>query len=206
METILASLRLFWQAVSQGNLLSSLGVWNYIIMSALVMIEGPAATLLGAAAASRGIMSAAAVFAVAALSNMTSDLVWYSLGRSGKVEWILRAGRVFGLKEQAVHRLQIGMQDHAARIIFLAKLTNGISIASLVAAGLTRVPIRRWFPSLVFAETIWTGSLVLIGYHATIALSQVTHGIEIAIAVMSAIFLSVVFFLARRAVQQEGHI
>jgi membrane protein DedA with SNARE-associated domain len=203
METLLESIKFFWHAVQQGDLLHSLGIWNYVIMSTLVIVEGPAATLLGAAAASGGYMNPVAVFFVAALSNMTSDLIWYTLGYSGKIEWAMKLGRKFGLRDRYVKRLQAGMHNHAAKIIFVAKLTNGFSLASLVAAGLTRVPIKRWLPSLVFAETNWTGMLVLIGFHATQALTKVEHRMEIVIVIMSIIFLAGILVWARHMIKQE---
>jgi len=203
METILETIKLFWQAVQHGDLLSSLGIWNYVIMGSLVILEGPAATLLGAAAASGGYMDPIAVFIVAALSNCTSDMIWYSLGRSGRIEWVMHISRRFGLRENILKRLQAGMHDHAAKIIFFAKLTNGFSLASLVAAGLSRVPIRRWFPSLIVAETLWTGTLVLLGYHATQALTKVEHDMEYVIAAMSILFLAGIFFWARHVMKRE---
>jgi hypothetical protein len=58
------------------------------------MVEGPIATLLGAAAASAGLMRPVLVFIVAAADNLTADSIWYSLGRAGKPEWVLHFGRI----------------------------------------------------------------------------------------------------------------
>jgi membrane protein DedA with SNARE-associated domain len=35
----------------------------------------------------------------------------------------------------------------------------------LIAAGLARVPFKRWFGVLFAAECLWTGGLVLVGYY-----------------------------------------
>jgi len=45
----------FIQALRSGQL-PQLGIWTYILLAALVAVEGPIATLLGAAATSAGLM------------------------------------------------------------------------------------------------------------------------------------------------------
>jgi len=44
-------------------------------------------------------------------------------------------------------------------------LTLGFVVPTLIAAGLARVPYKRWFGVLFAAECLWTGSLVLVGYY-----------------------------------------
>ena len=79
-------------------------------------------------------------------------------------------GGKFGVRESLIKHLEAHMIRHATRLLFLAKLTLSFVIPSLIAAGLLRIPMRRWFPALILAETLWTGSLVLIGYYTTEAL------------------------------------
>ncbi len=83
----------------KGGQLPQLGFWTYIILALLVAVEGPIATLLGAAAASAGLMRPMPVFLAAAAGNLTADSLWYTLGYLGKTEWILHFGRRLGLRE-----------------------------------------------------------------------------------------------------------
>ncbi len=45
----------FWNAIQTGQL-PDLGFWSYVILMALVFIEGPAATLVAATMAANGIL------------------------------------------------------------------------------------------------------------------------------------------------------
>lgn len=188
-------------AVKAGQL-PQLGVWTYILLGMLVAVEGPIATLLGAAAASAGLMRPLLVFAAAAIGNLTADSLWYSLGYLGKTEWILHFGRRLGLRESLINHLKQKMIDHATKMLFLAKLTVSFVIPSLIAAGLLRVPWRRWFPALLIAETLWTGSLVLIGYYTTEAVKRVEQGVEYAMLGASILFVIFVILAGRRLVKQ----
>lgn len=182
--------------------LPELGLWTYIILGLLVLVEGPIATLLGAAAASAGLMRAWGVFLAAAIGNLSADTLWYSLGYLGKTRWITQFGQRFGIRESLVKHLEQHMIKHATRVLFLAKLTLSFVIPSLIAAGLLRIPWKRWFPTLILAETLWTGSLVLIGFYTTEAIKRVEQWVEYAALGVSVLFVVIVILEGRRLVRQ----
>lgn len=156
----------------------TLGVWAYLAIAVLVMVEGPIATLLGAVAASAGYLKPGLVFASAAAGNLTSDTLWYLLGYLGNIEWITQYGRYVGLQREHVERLQQEIDRRAVQILFIAKLTLGFVIPVLIATGLARIPIRRWFGALFGAECIWTGALVLVGYNFGRYIRSLERGLQ----------------------------
>lgn len=139
--------------------------WAYILLAILVAVEGPVTTLAGAVAASTGYLNPALVFMSASVGNLTADMLWYSLGYLGKIEWLTHYGGWLGIKESSLERLQKDIHAHIGKILFVAKLTLGFMVPTLIAAGLARVPMKRWFGVLFAGECLWTGSLVLIGYY-----------------------------------------
>lgn len=187
--------------VLRNSQFEQFGYWNYILLAVLVAFEGPIATLLGAVAASAGLMRPGLVFLFAAAGNLTADSLWYSLGYMGKIEWLFRGGRRLGVKREYLERLQHGMRKHTVKILFFAKLSVSFVIPSLIAAGLVKAPWRRWFPALIAAETIWTGSLVLIGYYTTEAIKHVEQGVEFFIIFGSILFLALLFWIGRRVLR-----
>ena len=197
-------LRVFYSLVEalRSGALPEFGHWTYIVLGLLVLVEGPIATLLGAAAASAGLMRPLAVFFAAAIGNLTADTLWYTLGYLGKTHWIAQFGRRFGVSESLIQHLEAHMTKHATRMLFLAKLTLSFVIPSLIAAGLLRIPMKRWFPALVAAETLWTGSLVLIGFYTTEAIKRVELWVEYAALGVSVLFVLVVILEGRRLISQ----
>jgi membrane protein DedA with SNARE-associated domain len=159
MTTILNSLH------SIPDQTASWGGWAYILIAVLVAVEGPITTLAGAVAASTGYLNPVLVFVSAAIGNLTADTLWYSLGYLGKIEWLVRYGTWFGIKESSLTRLQQDIYAHIHKLLFVAKLTLGLVVPTLIAAGLARVPFKRWFGVLFAAECLWTGALVLLGYY-----------------------------------------
>jgi membrane protein DedA with SNARE-associated domain len=141
-----------------------LGAWTYVLLALLVAVEGPIMTLAGAVASSAGYLNPYLVFLSASAGNLTADVLWYSLGYLGKREWLLHYGRWFGITESMLDRIHQDIHNHIQKILFTAKLTLGFVIPTLVAAGLYRVPCRRWFGFLFLAECLWTGTLVVVGH------------------------------------------
>jgi membrane protein DedA with SNARE-associated domain len=192
----------FIQALRNGQL-PQLGTWTYILLAALVAVEGPLATLLGAAASAAGLMKPGWVFLAATSGNLIADSLWYTLGYLGKVDWALRFGKKLGIDNEILERLENGMRNHAARILFVAKLTLSMMIPALLAAGLVKAPWKRWFPAIFSGEMIWTGSLLIIGFYATETIKRVEMGVEYAALGGAAIFILFMILIVRRAVRQR---
>jgi membrane protein DedA with SNARE-associated domain len=189
-------------SLSLANL-TGWGVWSYLLLAFLVAVEGPIATLVGAAAASVGLMHPFYVFIAASTGNLTSDTLWYTLGYLGKMEWLLRIGKRLGINRKYLEHLEQILCDHAPMILFFSKLSVSPMIPALVATGLIKFPWRRWFPYVFSAEMIWTGSLVLIGFFGGQALKRVQLGLEHVILASSIAFIVFILWLGRRIVKKE---
>jgi membrane protein DedA with SNARE-associated domain len=173
---------------------ASWGGWAYILIAVLVAVEGPITTLAGAVAASTGYLNPVLVFASAAIGNLTADTLWYSLGYLGKIEWLVRYGTLFGIKESSLTRLQQDVYAHIHKILFVAKLTLGLVVPTLIAAGLARVPFKRWFGVLFAAECLWTGALVLIGYYFGYMIQRIETNLHWVSVGGGVIFIAIVIY------------
>lgn len=196
-------IRTFWSNLQFG-VVAQIGSWNYLILALLVAIEGPIVTLLGASAAASGYLQSGFVMAAAAIGNITADILWYCLGYAGKIEWLAPYQRWLGIKPRQMNHLQSEMHKHAPKILFFAKLSAGFMIPSLLAAGVSKVPVKKWLPALLIGEMIWTGTLFFIGYHGTQMLSNISRGIEYIFLGASLVFLFIMVFLIRRALRSSG--
>ncbi len=171
------------------NFILSLGGWSYILLALVVSVEGPLATLAGAVAASAGLLNPILVFASASVGNLTADTVWYSVGYLGKTEWLVKYGHWFGLKKKLIDQLEKDIQTHIRKILFAAKLTLGFVVPTLIATGLARIPMKRWFGALFTAECIWTGGLVLAGYYFGTLTQRIASNLRWVSLAGAAIFL-----------------
>jgi membrane protein DedA with SNARE-associated domain len=189
----------------QAGIYPDLGWWSYVLLGLLVATEGPLSTLIGATAASAGYLDLRWVFAATVIGNVVGDSVWYTVGYFGKTEWILLHGRWLGLRPHHVSRLVREMNTHAAKLIVFAKIAYGLIVPTLVAAGLARVPWRKWFPVVFVVETIWSILLVFVGYHATDFVQTFEEGLHaVGIALLFVVVGLVLLRMVRRRVDRQA--
>ena len=181
-----------------------LGAWSYILLAVLVATEGPLSTLVGASASAAGMLDLHWVFIAALVGNIVGDSVWYTLGYMGKLNWLLEHGRWFGLRPRHLERLEREMQAHATKLIIFAKLAYGLIVPTLVAAGMARVPWRKWFPTVFIVETLWSILLVWVGYHATAFIQDFERGLHaLGVALLLGVAAFVLFRMLRKRIDRK---
>ncbi len=163
MNPLIEVLHQFWVDLQQGQVLP-LGNWSYLLLMVLIVIQGPISTMLGGAASAAGLLNPVAVLVVAMVGNLGADAFWYSMGYSSKAIW---QKPFFRRYHEVAVSLQEEMRRHALKVLLMAKLSIGMAVPAVIAAGFAQVPWRKWFPVVVLGEFIWTGSLLLTGYYAT---------------------------------------
>lgn len=193
----------FWYGLKSGQVLN-LGWWSYALLALLVALEGPMATMLGAASASGGFMRLPLVYAAAVTGNLIADMLWYLLGYACKIQWLVRYGRWLGVRRRDLDQVQQGLQDHSPKVLLIAKLTNLLVIPTLIGTGLARVRWVRWFPAILIGTIISTGVLTLVGYYSTEAAKRVGQGLECLTFASPITFILVTLWLIRRRLKQRG--
>lgn len=189
----------------QAGVYPDLGTWSYVLLAVLVATEGPLSTLLGASAAAAGLLEWEWVLVATIIGNIVGDSLWYSVGYLGKMQWLYKYGRWFGVRPHHVQRLEREMRSHARKLIIFAKVAYGLIVPTLVAAGMARVPWRKWFPVVFVVETLWSILLVWIGFHTAAFIQdfrQTLHVIGLGLLVLAVLFI-VMRFLRKRIDEQE---
>ena len=198
------ALQTLFVQLQSGNL-PEMGLWSYLLLAILVAVEGPIATLFAAAAASTGPLQPPPVFVAAAPATDGRQPVYF-LGYAGRLDWLTEDRGKFGVQREQIENLTESMRENAVRILVIAKLTAGLVIPSLVAAGLVRVSWRRWFPALLPIEMLWTGSLVIIGYYAAHAIRQVERGVEMIGVAGSVLLVLVILYGIRSTLRKKQRV
>ncbi|MEX1020341.1 MAG: VTT domain-containing protein [Litorilinea sp.] len=193
------------QSVRSGGL-PDLGIWSYAILAVLVATEGPLSTLLGAAAAAAGVADLRWVVLATVVGNVLGDCLWYTIGYLGKAEKLKCYGRCVGIQGKHIDRLENGMQVHALKLILFSKVAYGLIVPTLVAAGVARVPFRKWFPVVFVMETLWSLVLVYVGYHATWLLVDFEQGLRTVGIVAVALILTAVGVFVYRGRRQAAQV
>ncbi len=133
--------------------------------------HGPAAVFLGAAlegdltivlagvVAHLGYFSLPVAIGWGAAGSLTSDCLWYALGRWRGPRF--RAGAIYRRFGPQVERLA---QRLGPWQILTARFVYGTKNATMVFWGLHGLPLRRFLPIDAFGATLGTAAFVALGY------------------------------------------
>jgi len=174
METVFDTIQQLWVGFQHGQL-PDFGTWNYMLVGFFMMIQGRATAIFGGIAAAAGYFPLIPILLVALTARTVVDLFWYNLGSSGQID---RFGSRFGSYETITAQVNEQMIDKPRRVILIAKLTNGLSLPAIIAAGNAKIPYRRWLPASFAGELLWTVPLLLVGYFASGALTEIEGGMS----------------------------
>jgi len=137
--------------------------YGYWILYPLSIIEGPLVTLIGGGFAALGILRPELVFAISILGDLTMDLGLYYLGFFGNKKLRRFIERRPRLKRKHL-QVQHFFENHGGKVIFLVKITVGLSYITFVTAGMIKMPLRRFLFFSFLGGIIWSGLLVSLGY------------------------------------------
>ena len=176
-------------AITAGEIITSLGYWNYLIIAVLVALEGSATTLMAAALAGAGVLNPILVFFAAATGNFAADSGWYFLGYCGRFDTLKERIPFLKRFESHVDALSNTVHQHAVKFVVITKLTLGLAtIPTLIAAGMARVSWLKLLPASIISEVIWTGALVMLGMYLGDYVSEINESMRL-IALIGGVFM-----------------
>lgn len=98
--------------------------------------------------------------------DFTADMLWYTVGRHGARKLIDRFGHFFNITPEILGKIEKRFHTYHARILFISKITMGFgfALATLLVAGMLRVPVKKYVLLNLAGGFIWTALLLTLGY------------------------------------------
>jgi membrane protein DedA with SNARE-associated domain/rhodanese-related sulfurtransferase len=144
---------------------------GYTVVFAWVFIEQaglpiPSAPLLLAAGALAGThdMNLWVALAFAVLASVTSDFIWYELGRQKGVRVLQLLCRISLEPDSCVRRTQVSFGKRGARVLLVAKFVPGLNAMAAPLAGIIRMGWRRFLAFDVLGALLWSSTFMFAGY------------------------------------------
>lgn len=161
------------------------------IVAPLAVVEGPIVTVIAAWLASRDILDVWAVAAVVIAADMLGDLALYALGRWGLHKLPKPWRDRLGLNRARLLGLAKHFRVQGNRTLVIGKLTHTAGAAVLVAAGLGKVRLWRFFWVNLFATIPKSLFFVGLGYSIGSAYSRIDNWITRASLVLAGVLIVV---------------
>ncbi len=191
--------------ISLASILSLLLHYKYALLFPIAFVEGPIVSVLGGFLASSGHLNIYAVFGVVLLGDLTADTLYYALGRFGGVRIIGKYGRYLRIQDDQVKSLEAHFQKHAGKTLFAGKFAHSLGSVVLFAAGIGRVPYRKFFVLNLLSASLKSAILVLVGYYFGYAYHRINDYLNYAAYIFLglAAVLVIIYLLAVHRVRRR---
>lgn len=177
-----------------------LTTYKYLLLFPVVVFEGPIITVIAGFLSSLGYLNIFIAYGVVVVGDIAGDIMYYALGYYGRERFVNRWGRFFGITSERVERLEKYFEKHTGKTLILVKLSQGIGAVVLVAAGIAKVPFRKfvWYN---FIPTLPKSLiLILIGYYSGESYVKISSYLDyaaIGTVIVTVIFI-VIYFIMRK--------
>jgi membrane protein DedA with SNARE-associated domain len=98
--------------------------------------------------------------------DLLADIGWYLVGFYWGHPFIKRFGKFFSITDDSLKRALDLFHKYHERILIISKLTMGFGFAlvTLITAGMSKVPFKKYLAFNIVGEMIWTAILMAVGY------------------------------------------
>jgi len=142
---------------------SVLFVW-VLIEQLGVPIPAMPLLLAAGALAGTGHLSFFAALLFAVLGALTSDSVWFQLGRHKGIKVLQLLCRISLEPDSCVRRTEGIFSKQGARSLLVAKFLPGLGLVTPPLAGIFRMRFRRFLLFDAIGSTLWAGAFLALGY------------------------------------------
>jgi undecaprenyl-diphosphatase len=157
-----------WFGPAYGGLLGYLIVGGVILLDrgafTGIFIPGDLFLALGGIYAGRGQLEVAVVIAVASMAGIAGETISYWLGRRYGVRMIRHLPLANRL-EKHLDAARDYFKRHGGKTVFVGRYVSVAGTFTPFAAGMSRMPFRRFIAFDVPAIVLWATGVTLLGYY-----------------------------------------
>jgi membrane protein DedA with SNARE-associated domain len=123
-----------------------------------IFLEGELVFISAVIAAHQGLMELWLVVLLAILSTVTSDMVYFNLGRKKATKWI----RTSKWKNK-FEIIQSKFDKHQMQFLLSYRFLYGLRIATPLVLGTSKIPFKKFVAYSIISTLIWAGIITFLG-------------------------------------------
>lgn len=140
--------------------------YKYPALVVLSFFEGPYIMMLSGLLIKLGVLTLIPAFIALSLGDLIADTVWYYVGYYFGNQFVRRFGKFFDITKENIESVKRLFLNHKKKILLGSKMTAGfgLSLATLVTAGMVRAPFGEYILLNFFGQLVWTAVMLAVGY------------------------------------------
>ena len=140
--------------------------YKYPVLIVLAFIEGPYVMMMSGFLIKLGVLALIPAYAALSLGDLLGDIAWYGVGYFFGNKFVARFGKFFDITKESVESAKELFSKHRKKILLGSKVTAGfgLSLATLVTAGMAEAPFVEFVLLNFFGQLVWTAVMLSVGY------------------------------------------
>ena len=165
------------------------GAFKYPIIFIGTIVEGPLLMIASGFLLRLGVLSLIPLYFTLWAADLLADIGWYYVGYFFADRFVARFGRYFGVTPELFAKAKGLFARYHDKILLISKATIGFGMAlgTLIAAGATRVPIRRFIALNAIGELGLVAFLLAVGYFFGQLYGSIAGGFKFVFAAAAAL-------------------
>jgi len=182
------------------NFVAGLSYYRYLLVFVLTMVEGPMVMVASGILLRLDFFYFWPIYLSLMLGDFMSDLAWYWVGYYSGRRFVERFGKYFSLTPEVIEKVEVFFHRHQDKILFISKITMGFgfAMATLLTAGIVRVPFKRYALFNFLGGFIWTGILLCLGYFFGNLYAVINNGFKAVFLIGLAVLMIALLYGASR--------
>jgi membrane protein DedA with SNARE-associated domain len=165
-------------SLSSQEILAAIPVLKYGLLFLLTVIEGPLVAMVAGLFASLGLFNLLLAYLVILVGDLVSDSLYYSIGFWGREKVVKKYGRFILLDQEKLHKFETLVRYHSVKVLIIGKLTHFAGVPTLLAAGIVKIPYRKFIWYDMIATLPKSLIFLLLGYYFSNLTGTISHYLE----------------------------
>jgi len=140
--------------------------YKYPALVVISFVEGPYAMMMSGFLIKLGVFALIPAYIALSIGDLIGDVVWYFVGYFFGNRFVSRFGKFFDIDKERIEDAKLIFSKHRKKILLGSKVTAGfgLSLATLVTAGMVGAPFGEYMLLNFFGQSIWTFVMLAVGY------------------------------------------
>ncbi|MCB0462737.1 MAG: DedA family protein [Flavobacteriaceae bacterium] len=174
-------------------------LWIYTCFFLGIFIEGEFIFLSAVIASSHGYLNIWLVITIAIMATITSDLVYFSLGKKGATKWINRPN--WKTKIEAVNTK---IDKHKHLFLFSYRFLYGLRIATPLVLGMQNISLSTFLKYSIISTIIWSALFTVLGIaFGELILNYLKHIQKVEYYIIGGLLTVAIIFLLLRFIKRK---
>jgi membrane protein DedA with SNARE-associated domain len=189
-----------------NNILGFASYYRYPLIAIGTIFEGPILMIASGFLYRTGFFAIVPLFIAILIGDLVGDVIWYVAGRYFAHPILSKKGKFVGITPERFEKINELFSKYHEKILIFSKLTLGLGFAVgiLAAAGMAKVPFKKYMIINIIGEFFLVAVLLSVGYFFGQVYLNISDNFKIGFLITVAVLVLSSFYFFSRYISKKS--